>query len=133
MCLCKLWVDHAHQYQPADRVIACKFLFDFDEIARHLGNGVPACLLDLNNHPCVVLNPSAQEAEKAELRSGYEDHGLLFWRENGTPVSPYGLTEMFKAAVGGGGVAEDSVSRSAGAPRGAVYPGGVEGPTFGLS
>ncbi len=47
----------------------------------------------------------AQLEERLAWGSGYEDHGLVFCRENGTPVRPDTLTRQFRCLATGAGLA----------------------------
>jgi integrase len=40
-----------------------------------------------------------QEAERAEWGAGYKDHGLVFCRENGTPIHPDSFSQRFELEV----------------------------------
>lgn len=61
-----------------------------------------------------------------------DDH-LVFAHPDGTAYHPARFTMAFAKAGQGGGTAEHSAARPPRAPRGAMYPGGVKGPAFGLS
>ncbi|SNS40259.1 Site-specific recombinase XerD [Rhodococcoides kyotonense] len=55
-------------------------------------------VVDLDEQTAGVLlaHRFAQDAERMAWGSGYSDHGLIFAREDGTPIPPQSVTERFK-------------------------------------